>query len=415
MAKTAETYIVDKKKRMITDSRFVKNAILKIKVETPGTEACFSQKPSPVIYKNYQGSVVLGTQQYLPDQQWCILTEVDAQEAFRPVSTFRNRIVVLVIILIFVILFFVKFSGKSFVEPITKLRDAALKVARGNYDVQTESKSQDEIGELSQTFNQMTKILASTTSQLREKNKLLENQKEQLKKFDQLKSEFVSTVSHELRTPMTIIKESISQLLEEENISPEEKKMLLIMAINNITRLANLINNLLDLSKIEAGKIELHKQKFDLVKLIEEVCKNFEAAAHKKGIEIRSRFSQESIEIFADPDKLTQIFMNLIGNSMKFVDKGFVEVSASLENDHVKCAVADTGPGISKENLPKVFSKFQQFGRADAGGVKGTGLGLSICKGLIELHQGKIRVESEVGQGARFIFTLPRDGESRAS
>ena len=407
MAKTVETYIVDKKKRMITDSRFVKNAILKTQVETSATQACFAQKPSSVMYKNYQAHWVLGTQQYLPDQQWCILTEIGAQEAFQPVSTFRNQIVIILVILILFILFFVKSAGQRFIAPITMLRDAALKVARGNYDVQIQSPSQDEIGELSSTFNQMTKILASTTTQLLEKNKLLENQKEQLKKFDQLKSEFVSTVSHELRTPMTIIKESIAQLLEEENIPRQEKNLLLTMAINNINRLANLINNLLDLSKIEAGKVELHKQKFNLANLVQEVCKIFEAAAHKKGIAIRWASSPETIEIFADRDKLTQVFMNLIGNSMKFVEKGYIEVAAIAEDTHVKCIVADTGPGITKENLQKVFNKFQQFGHQAAGGVKGTGLGLSICKGLIDLHGGEIWVESEAGRGTSFIFTLP--------
>jgi len=414
MAKTVETYIVDKKKRMITDSRFIKDTILKTKVETPGTEACFKQKPSPILYKNYQGRLVLGTQQYLPDQQWCILTEVDERESFQPILNFRNQILVLLIVLIFVIVFFVGFSEKSFVEPITGLRTAAWKVARGNYDVQIDSKAKDEIGELAQAFNQMTKILHSTTTQLREKNKLLEAQKAELKKFDQLKSEFVSTVAHELRTPMTIIKESIAQLLEEENISKDEKKTLLTMAINNINRLANLINNLLDLSKIEAGKVELHKQKFNLVKLVREVCKAFEAPARKKGIEVRYNFPDEDLEIVADPDKLTQIFMNLVGNSMKFVEKGHVEISGVWESTFIRCAVTDSGPGISKENLQKVFSKFQQFGGPNAGGVKGTGLGLSICKGLIDLHQGEIWVESELGKGTSFFFTLPQNGREHA-
>lgn len=406
MAKTVETYIVDKKKRMITDSRFIKNSILKTQVDTAGTAACFDKKSAPKIYKNYQGHPVLGTQRYLPDQQWCILTEIDVSEAFQPVSTFRNLIVVMLVILIIFIIFFVNTSSRSFVKPITSLRDASVKVARGNYEVQMEITSRDEIGELAQTFNQMAKILESTTNQLRDKNKLLEAQKEQLKKFDQLKSEFVSMVSHELRTPLTIIKESMSQLLEEGSTSAEERQMLLNMAINNINRLANMINNLLDLSKIEAGKIELHKQNFNLVKLAQDVCRNFEVAARKKGLSVRTRSSEDPIEIYADADKLTQVFLNLIGNSIKFVEEGSIEVSLVKEAGQVVCTVADTGPGISKDDLQKVFSRFQQFGHKDAG-VKGTGLGLSICKGLVDLHQGNIWVESELGKGTRFIFTLP--------
>ncbi|MDP8264523.1 MAG: ATP-binding protein [Candidatus Aceula lacicola] len=413
LGKTGETYIVNKSRLMITESRFVNDAILNLSVNTKAIDACFGSEKgeNPEIYKNYKGNIVLGVQRYLPDQQWCVVTEVAADEAFDPVIAFRNRIFVVVGCLIILILFLVYVAGRTFVRPILQIRDASLKVARGNYDVLTEVNSEDELYDLSRSFNQMTKVLASTTAQLEEKNEILEKQKEELKKLDELKSEFVSMVSHELRTPMAIIKGSLSQLADKTVENTEEiRQRLISISLNNIRRLTEMINNLLDLSKIEAGKIELRKENVDMVSVLREISQTFELKAKDHKIEMRYRSSPESIMINIDRDKIIQVFMNLIGNSMKFVEKGFIEISAEDKGDHVLCMVEDSGPGISKEDLEKVFSKFQQLGHkvVNDPGTKGTGLGLSISKGLVELHGGRIWLESEFGVGTKFIFTLPK-------
>lgn len=414
LGETTETYIVDKKKRMISQSRFVADSILQTKVVTDGARTCFDGYDAPPVYTNYQGREVLGVQKFLPDQQWCIITEIDINEAFAPVYAFRNQIFIVAGVLSVLILFFVQQAGRVFIGPIKKLSHASLKVARGNYEVEVASDSKDELGDLTQSFMQMTKILKSTTTQLKEKNQILEEQKEQLKKFDELKSEFVSTVSHELRTPMTIIKDSIAQLREDHNDIPDdERKMLLDMALRNINRLGNLINNLLDLSKIEAGKVEIQKELMDIVALSKEVCFGFDQQAKKKGIEMKLKASKDRIMVEADRDKITQVMLNLIGNSMKFVDKGHVELNVIDEPGRVVCAIIDTGRGISRDDLQKVFNKFQQFGKKSGAGVKGTGLGLSICKGLVDLHGGEIWVESELGKGSKFVFTLPKNVDNK--
>ena len=413
LGKTGETYIVNKSKLMITESRFVKDAILNLHVNTKAVDACFSSGKikSPEIYKNYRGDMVLGVQRYLPDQSWCVITETATQEAFDPVIAFRNRIFIVAGCLIFLILFLVHVAGLVFVRPILQIRDASLKVARGNYEVSTKVQGEDELSDLSRSFNQMTKVLANTTAQLHEKNKILEEQKEELKKLNELKSEFVSMVSHELRTPMAIIKGSLSQLADEtvEN-TKEISQRLITISLKNIKRLTDMINNLLDLSKIEAGKIELHKEDVNIVGVLKEICQTFELKAKDRQIEIRYRSSSESIIVNIDRDKIFQVFVNLTGNSIKFVEKGFIEVSAEDKGDHVFCMVEDSGPGISKEDLEKVFGKFQQLGHKAVNdpSAKGTGLGLSISKGLVELHGGRIWLESELGVGTKFIFTLPK-------
>ena len=228
-------------------------------------------------------------------------------------------------------------------------------------------------------------------------------------RLDKLKDDFINTVSHELRTPLSITKEAISLILERAlgEINDQQIEILGI-AKNNLERLTRIINGLLDVSRIEAGKVELRRKDLELQSLIREIAAGFEAKAREKGLELRLNFPQEAILIYADEDKLSQIFTNLIDNAVKFTVEGFIEVSAAEKAQFVECRVRDTGIGITPESLPKIFDKFTQFGRKDGPGEKGTGLGLSIVKGLVEVHGGEIRVESELGRGTTLTFTLPR-------
>jgi len=247
-----------------------------------------------------------------------------------------------------------------------------------------------------------------------ERKKILEELKQkniELEKLDQLKSDFVSIVSHELRTPLSITKEGISLILDgvTGSINPKQQKVL-ATSMNNIDRLARIINNLLDISKIESGKTELKKNNIDLRDLIKNVFSAFENKAREKGLELRFSLPQEQgkVVLCIDEDKIIQVFTNLLSNSIKFTEKGHIGVSFIDRENEVEFVISDTGVGISAEDLPKVFDKFLQFGRTAGSGEKGTGLGLSIAKGLVELHGGRIWAESELGKGAKFIFTLPK-------
>lgn len=233
---------------------------------------------------------------------------------------------------------------------------------------------------------------------------------QELQKLDQLKSEFVSVVSHELRTPISIIKEGISQILDGlHGAITEGQKKFLSIAVNNIDRLAGIINDLLDISKIESGKIQLNRELTDMVGLAESIILGFEAKAKAKGLEIKKDLPKEKVSLYIDKNKIIQAITNLVGNAIKFTAKGSILISIIDKPDLVECRIIDTGIGIAKENLPKVFNKFEQFARnVGTSGEKGTGLGLSIVKGIIELHKGTIWVESELGQGTKFIFSIPK-------
>ncbi|MBN2408370.1 MAG: HAMP domain-containing histidine kinase [Candidatus Aminicenantes bacterium] len=226
--------------------------------------------------------------------------------------------------------------------------------------------------------------------------------------MEKLKDDFINTVSHELRTPLSITKEAVSLVLEKvQGDINEPQTEILTIAKNNIERLARIINGLLDVSKIESGKIELRKEDVEFQPLIREVVRSFDAKAREKGIEWRLSLPERTIVAYADEDKLAQIFINLIDNAVKFTSTGFIEIRAGEKDGQLECSIRDSGIGIAADDLPKIFDRFTQFGRKDGPGEKGTGLGLSIVKGLVEIHGGEIRVESAAGKGTDVTFALP--------
>jgi PAS domain S-box-containing protein/diguanylate cyclase (GGDEF)-like protein len=228
------------------------------------------------------------------------------------------------------------------------------------------------------------------------------------KQIDVLKSEFISSVSHELRTPLAIIQESIAQVLEGLHGEIKEiQKDILSPCLDDIERLTRIINNLLDISKIEGQKVTISREMVDIVGLAKNVLHSFEMKAQNKDIELKFKSSVKKAEIFIDHDRIIQVFMNLLGNAIKFTDKGLIELSIRKFENHIQCTVADTGIGIQHNDLAKVFDRFHQVGKVVSSREKGSGLGLSISRGIIELHNGKISVKSEFGKGSQFKFILP--------
>jgi PAS domain S-box-containing protein len=226
---------------------------------------------------------------------------------------------------------------------------------------------------------------------------------------DRMKSEFISIVSHELRTPLSITREGISLVLDRipGKINNQQEE-LLGTAMRNIDRLARIINDLLDISKIEAGRVELRREKVDIVNLINKIILSFEKKIKDQGLELKTDFPEKELNIYGDEDKSVQVFTNVIANAITFTEKGSIKVSTWEKDNDVECVISDTGKGISKDDMPKLFSRFQQFGRTAGPGGKGTGLGLSIVKGLVEMHGGKIQVESVLNKGTTVTITLPK-------
>ncbi|MFH1360548.1 MAG: ATP-binding protein [Candidatus Omnitrophota bacterium] len=280
---------------------------------------------------------------------------------------------------------------------------------------ETKSESSDDlqpISRLRQDKEERDMLLFELAKKDRKNKELLrelEGKTEEIRKLDQLKSDFISTVSHELRTPMTIIQEGVSQVLEEMHGGlNDEQKEYLHMSFEGIDRLRHVVNELLDISNLEAEKITLRRVMVSVTDLVRQVVKKYRLSCEEKGLQAKTQFSHDNIELFLDHERITQVFESLMDNALNFTEKGYIGISLEDKERALECQFEDTGRGIAEENLPKVFGKFEQFDRPYGPGGKGTGLGLSICKGIIELHGGHIKVESKLNEGTKFIFDLPR-------
>lgn len=231
-----------------------------------------------------------------------------------------------------------------------------------------------------------------------------------LKEIDSMKSEFVSTVSHEFRTPLTSMNMGLNMVINEDTGElNEEQRELLEAAYEDVERLTELVSDLLDLSKIESGRIEMEFDKVDINDIIEKTLNPFYKQAEEKGIALKFKQSEDNVFAYADPSKISWVISNLVGNALRYADEGKIEVDAEIKGRRVLVSVADNGPGIPREYQSKIFDKFVRAGN-DKDEKSGTGLGLAISKEIITAHNGRIWVDSEEGEGSTFSFYIPRFG-----
>lgn len=232
---------------------------------------------------------------------------------------------------------------------------------------------------------------------------------EQLQELDRLKSAFVTIVSHELRTPLTSIKGLVENMLQELTGPLNDKQThYLSRILLNAERLTRILNEVLDLSKIEAGKMEILRRSMSLHEIFADLLEGFQPLAQLKSISMEVTPTEGMPTVHADRDKLYEVLANLLDNAIKFTPTGGrVQIGAQiLDSRYIKVGVSDTGCGISEEHLLKIFDKFYRV-QSSSEHVAGAGLGLAITRGLVELHGGTIAVESASGKGSHFYFTLP--------
>jgi len=311
---------------------------------------------------------------------------------------------------------------KRFTAPIGEIIKGMGIMGRGGLTYKIKVASKDELGDIAEAFNKMTDDLGKTTTSIANLNKeiaerkRLENElKEYVKKVEeanQNKTQFVSDVSHELRTPMSSIKGFTSTIRSDKDMEPATREEFLRIVEEETDRLSRIIDDLLDLSRIESGRIKLKKENVRLTDLIKKNVEMIKEQAMEKHLELKAELPEEIPCVFADQDKMSQVIINLLSNAVKYTKEGEVLISARKDDGQVQVEVKDTGIGIAKEDLSKIFEKFQ---RIETPGieVKGTGLGLSIVKALVEIHGGEVYVKSELGKGSRFGFRLPAGKESQ--
>lgn len=229
------------------------------------------------------------------------------------------------------------------------------------------------------------------------------------KKLERIRKEFVGVIAHELRTPLVPMREGISQVLEGllGDINKRQREYLTIV-FHEVDRLKRIIDDLLDIFKFEIDKTPMAKDLIDFNSLVKEAYATFAPRARAKGLRLRIKIPDQSIMLYADADRIRQVFANLIGNALKFTKKGTCAITVEVKKRTIDCAVTDTGEGIAKKDVALLFKKFQKFKQPATIEERGTGLGLALCKNIVELHQGTIGVKSAVGKGTTVSFTLPR-------
>jgi len=289
--------------------------------------------------------------------------------------------------------------AQIFTTPIKKLRNAFEEVGGGKLDVHLNDRGRkDEIGDLSRGFNKMVT---------------------RLKELDEMKKDFVSSVTHELKSPLSAIESYLNLMLYQINQVPKgdllkskfskfEENINFIR--QNSQRLINFITALLDTSKIEKGKFEIVKKECAPQSLIEDIVRLFEEKAKALNIKLEAEFQLFVDKVFLDPERMRQVLTNLISNALKFTPEGGkITIRTFSENGFLKISVSDTGRGIPKKEMEKMFKKFSQgTGKSPhANIVKGTGLGLYIAKAIVEAHGGSITVSSEEGKGTQFTLKIP--------
>lgn len=245
--------------------------------------------------------------------------------------------------------------------------------------------------------SQGNKFFLTVTIDITERKRAELTEKEAIK----LKSDLVSIISHELRAPLASIQESLAIVLSQ-NLTEEQAKFLKI-ANENVLRLNRLTSTVLDFQKISSGKMDFYREKRDIKDLIESVRGTVGPQLERKGLFLHIAVDQNLPKIFLDQDRIFEVMLNLINNALKVVSSGGITLKVTKKENYIQIVVQDTGPGISEENIAKLFKEFSQIEKDAAG----SGLGLYICKKIVEEHKGKIWVESEEGKGSSFYFTLP--------
>jgi signal transduction histidine kinase len=369
--------------------------------------------------RDHDGTKVLSAYQTIESLGWHVFVEEPLSEAFAPIEAAIWRTALLLVVFLLLAIATSVLLARRLVRPIESIQAAAAKIGSGALNQRIQSASNDELGALAEEFNRMAARLQESYSSLEQKvdertRELamalseLDEKSRELEAASRHKSEFLANMSHELRTPLNAII-GFSQVLNDKLFGEvnEKQEEYLEDILTSANHLLALINDVLDLSKVEAGQVELEVGPFSLREALERGVVMVRERATKDGVEVALEANPGVDVVTGDERRIRQVIFNLLSNAVKFTPSGgAVDVRAMQVNGEVRVSVSDTGPGIAAEDHERIFEEFQQT-EAGVEQREGTGLGLALSKRLVELHGGRIWVDSEPGGGSTFVFTLP--------
>jgi signal transduction histidine kinase len=359
------------------------------------------------MYQSPIGGDVLGSAMLIDGPGWILILERSIDDAFGAVRESNLRLVLAMILALAAAMMMSIFFSRQITGPVIRLRNAANRVRQGELSLYIPDHNPTEIGELARAFNSMTASLKDRIQEINEKNQALMAATLKAEEASRLKDEFLAVMSHELRTPLHAIIGYTGIILMDDNLDNQEIEMLERVESNS-QRLLALINDLLDISRLEAGKMRLFPTEIIIRSLAQQWCDQMQVLATDKGLAFNLKIDDRVPEaLVCDENALTKIVTNLLSNAIKFTGEGQVDLAITRDQDWLKFVIQDTGIGIPAAMHEIIFDRFRQVDSSNTRPYGGTGLGLAIVRSMCEAMQGSITLESIPEQGSTFTVLLP--------
>ncbi|MCU0463155.1 MAG: ATP-binding protein [Anaerolineae bacterium] len=361
-------------------------------------------------YLDYRGVDVVGSYRYIPEIDSALLVEINADEGYAVINQIAATSGVVMLVAIIAAIGVGLRSALAISNPLSKLTDAAIHLASGELDKRVDvGATKNEIGVLGASFNSMADSLTSTLEQMQQANRDLKVANAKVREAARLKSEFLANMSHELRTPLNAIIGFTGIMLEGfAGEIDEEAQHMTQRVYENSKGLLSLINDILDIAKIESGRLDLVSSPFNPTQLSQQWYDRLEVLATQKGLAFEVKVDPKLPDtLYGDAERLTQIAVNLLSNAFKFTEEGGITLALTTGTGIWRIKVRDTGIGIPAHAKEYIFDEFRQVDGSSRRSYGGTGLGLAITRRFVLMMGGTISLESELGKGSEFIVTLP--------
>ncbi len=390
--------LIDKQGVVIGESNLSKNQVANMENHSTRPEILQAGKEGTGIASRYSTTL---KQQFI-----YIARKIDSNPQFQYIriaqslkavtalaNDFRRNLFITMTILAALLVGMLIYLKKRIHEPLTELTSVAREIGNGNLQSRAKIQSNDEIGDLTRIMNQM----AST----------LQDDFEQIRKMAKVRTEFLGNVTHELKTPISTISGYLETLLDGAIFDTKVNKSFLKKSLKNANRLEALVTDLVEISRIESGELKMNFNKFNIYPLLRTFLDDTFQQNKNNNVEIKLEVPDKELFVFGDENRLEQVVDNLVSNAKRYTDEGYIYIRVKREENEMIFSFQDTGLGIQKESIDRIFERFYRTDKARDRIKGGTGLGLAITKHIVEAHQSHIDVESKEGEGSEFSFRLP--------